>query len=150
MSFNTGYLGDPQKVGAGERHGTSNIILTAAKFEDGLKVGVFAEYNGTTDTVENITTGTKVAGVVLRNVSGPVEDGATVDADLYSSIEYMRQGLCTVAVATGQTPARFGAVFADKTTGEALTAAGANGVATNAEFLEEVQDGVWLIHMAGL
>lgn len=150
MAFTTGYLGDPQKVGAGERFGNNNTILSASKFEDGLVVGVFAGYDSTTDTIINMTATATVAGVVLRNAAGPVEDGATVDATLYSSIDYMRQGLVTVRVAAGEAPAKFGAVFADTTTGQAMTASSATAVATNAEFLEEIQDGVWLIHMAGL
>lgn len=156
MAFATGYLGDPQKVGAGERFGNSNIILSASNFENGLIVGVFAAYDAATDSIKKITAGATVAGVVMRNAAGPVEDGATIDNTLYSNIEYMRQGLCSVTVAAGQAPARFGAVFANMTTGEAQTTDGvvggdpATGVATNAEFLEEIQDGVWLIHMAGL
>lgn len=150
MAFATGYLGDPQKVGAGERFGNNNTILSAANFKDGLTVGVFAGYDSATDTIINMTATAVVAGVVLRNAASPVEDGATVDATLYSSIEYMRQGLVTVRVAAGKAPAKFGAVFADTATGQAMTAASATAVATNAEFLEEIQDGVWLIHMAGL
>jgi hypothetical protein len=150
MAFTTGYLGDPQKVGAGERFGNNNTILSAANFEDGLTVGVFAGYDSTTDTIVNMTATAVVAGVVLRNAASPVEDGATVDATLYSSIDYMRQGLVTVRVTAGEAPEKFGAVFADTGTGQAMTAASATAVATNAEFLEEIQDGVWLIHMAGL
>lgn len=147
MAFATGYLGDPQKVGAGERFGNNNTILSAANFEDGLTVGVFAGYDSATDTIVNMTATAVVAGVVLRNAAGPVEDGATVDATLYSSIEYMRQGLVTVRVAAGETPAKFGAVYADNATGEAT--ATDTDVPTGAEFIEEIQDGVWLIHMAG-
>lgn len=150
MAFATGYLGDPQKVGAGERFGNNNTILSAANFEDGLTVGVFAGYDSATDTIVNMTATAVVAGVVLRNAAGPVEDGATVDATLYSSIDYMRQGLVSVRVAAGEAPTKFGAVFADTTTGQAMIASSATAVATNAEFLEEIQDGVWLIHMAGL
>jgi len=74
-----------------------------------------------------------------------VEDGATVDANLYGQVEYIRQGLVTVRVATGETPAQFGAVYADNATGEAT--ATDTDIAVSGEFIEEFQDGVWLIRL---
>lgn len=145
MAFETRYLADPQKIGAGERFGNNNIVLTARTFENGLKVGHFAKLD--TGSLDNLDTSATpvIAGVVLRNPAAPVEDGATVDANLYGQVEYIRQGLVTVRVATGETPAQFGAVYADNATGEAT--ATDTDIAVSGEFIEEVQDGVWLIRL---
>jgi hypothetical protein len=146
MAFETGYLDDPQKVGAGERFGNNNnIVLTARTFENGLKMGHFAKLD--TGSLDNLDTSATpvIAGVVLRNPAAPVEDGATVDANLYDQVEYIRQGLITVRVATGETPAQFGAVYADNATSEAT--ATDTDIAVSGEFIEEVQDGVWLIRL---
>lgn len=145
MAFETGYLDDPQRVGAGERYGNNNIVLTARTFENGLKVGHFAKLD--TGSLDNLDTSATpvIAGVVLRNPAAPVEDGATVDADLYGQVEYIRQGLVTVRVAEGETPAQFGTVYADNATGEAT--ATDTDIEVSGEFIEEVQDGVWLIRL---
>lgn len=145
MAFATGYLADPQKVGAGERYGSTNIVLTADTFEDGLKVGRFAKLDaGSLDNLDESATPV-IAGVVLRNAAAPVEDGGVIDADLYGQVEYIRQGLVTVDVKTGETPAQFGAVYADNATGEAT--ATNTDIAVSGEFIEEVQAGVWLIRL---
>jgi len=147
MAFGTGYLDDPQKVGAGERWGNSHLILTAREFEDGLLVGRFAQLlNGVLSNLDE-TAEPVLAGVVLRNPAAPVEDEGTVDADLYGQVEYVRRGPVTVRVAEGETPAQFGRVYVDNATGEAT--ADDTDVPTSAEFIEEVQDGVWLIDLAG-
>lgn len=149
MAFGTGHLDDPQSVGGGERLGTVHAIFTATAFEDGLKVGRFAKWD--TDQLDNFDGSATpvIAGVVLRNVANPVEDLATIDADLYSQVEYMRQGLVTVDVKTGETPARFGRVYIsnDGDANDGLATATNTDVDANAEFIEEVQTGVWLIYV---
>jgi len=149
MSFGTGQIDDPQKVGAGERHGQAQIIFTAVDFEDNLNVGRFAKLDtGSLDNMDGSATPV-IAGVVLRNVAAPVEDGGAIDADLYSQVEYMRGGLVTVDVKTGETPTMFGKVYASNAgdANDGLATANAADVPTNAEFIMEVQDGVWLIYM---
>lgn len=149
MSFGTGQLDDPQKVGAGERHGQAQIIFTALDFEDNLRIGRFAKLDaGSLDNMDGSATPV-IAGVVLRNVAAPVEDGGVVDADLYSQVEYMRGGLVTVDVKTGETPTIFGKVYASNAgdANDGLATANAADVPTNAEFIMEVQDGVWLIYV---
>ena len=148
MGFGTGYQDDPSRVGAGERFDKDQTILTAQTFEDGLKVGLFAKLDtGSLDNMDGSATPT-IAGVVTRNVASPIEDGGVIDAALFSVADYARSGLATVAVKTGETPTQFGAVFAsnlgDANDGKALTAA---GIATNAEFIEEVKTDVWLIRL---
>lgn len=149
MAFATGYLGDPQKVKGGERYGSCNIVLSATTFEDGLLVGRFAKLDtGSIDNVDGSATPT-LAGVVLRNAASPVEDGAAIDGSLYSQVEYQRQGLVTVDVKTGETPAQFGAVYVSNAgdADDGLATATGTDEATTAEFIEEVATDVWLIRI---
>ena len=142
MTFATAHLDDPTKVGSGELAGVNNTVLSATVFEDGLRVGRFAKLDaGSIDNLDTSATPV-IAGIVLRNVAAAVEDGATISSELNSQIDYLRAGLCTVDVKSGESPVAFGAVFADNTTGEALDAA---GEATNFEFIEEVKTDVWLV-----
>jgi len=149
MAFATGYLDDPQNVGAGERLGTVHAIFTATTFQNGLRVGRFAKLDtGSLDNFDGSATPV-VAGVVLRNVANPVEDLATIDNTLYSQVEYMRQGLVTVDVKTGEIPTRFGRVYISNAgdANDGLATATNTDVPANAEFIEEVQSGVWLIYI---
>jgi len=149
MAFTTGYLDDPQNVGAGERLGTVHAIFSATTFENGLKVGRFAKLDtGSLDNFDGSATPV-IAGVVLRNVANPVEDAATIDSALYSQVEYMRQGLVTVDVKSGETPAKFGRVYISNAgdANDGLATATNTDVDANAEFIEEVQSGVWLIYI---
>lgn len=149
MSFDTPYLDDPRKVGAGERYGSADVVLTALTFEDSLKVGRFAKLD--TGSIDNLdgSASPVLAGVVLRNVANPVEDGAVVDADLYSQVEYVRQGLVTVDVKSGETPALFGRVYVSNAgdANDGLATATNTDEPVNAEFIAEVQSGVWLIYL---
>lgn len=145
MAFTTGYLPDQPQVGAGERYGNNNIILTARTFEDGLKVGRFAKLDsGSLDNLDGSATPV-IAGVVLRTAVTPIEDAGTIDSTLYGQVEYVRQGLVTVDVKAGESPAQFGPVYADNATGEA-TATGTD-IAVSGEYIEQVQAGVWLIRL---
>lgn len=151
MSFATGYLGDPRGTSSGEKFGSTNIILSARTFEDGLTVGRFAKLDsGSLDNMDASATPV-IAGVVLRKASNPIESGSTIDADLFDHVEYLRQGLVTVDVIAGQTPSQFGAVFAHNVAGadigKASTADDANTEPTNAEFVEEVATNVWLVRL---
>ena len=147
MAFTTGYLDDPNRVGAGERYGSNQIVLSYTSFEDGLRVGRFAKLdNGRLDNMDGSSTPV-VAGVVLRNVASPVEDAATVDSDLYSQVEAMYDGLVTVSVKSGDTPSRFGLVYASNAgdANDGLATTDNTQAPTGARFIQEVQPGVWLI-----
>lgn len=149
MAFSTGYLGDPQKVGGGERFGSSNIILTSDTFEDDLKVGRFAKLDtGQIDNMDGSATPV-IAGVVLRKASNAVEDAATIDSALFDEVEYMRQGLVAVDVKTGETPTLFERVYVSNAgdANDGLATATNTDVAVNAEFIMEIQTDVWLIYV---
>jgi len=147
MSFGTGYLEDPQEIGAGHSKGLAPLVLTARTFENDLKVGRFAKLDtGSIDNMDGSATPT-IAGVVLRNVANAVEDGATINSAIYDQIEYQRAGLVTVDVKTGETPAQFGRVYVSNAgdANDGLATATNTDVAVNGEFIQEVQTGVWLI-----
>lgn len=149
MAFGTGYLGDQSKVAGGEIYGVSHVVLTATTFEDALKVGRFAKLDtGSLDNMDGSATPT-IAGVVKRNVANAVEDGGTVDADLYSQVEYIHEGLVTVDVKAGETPAAFERVYISNAgdANDGLATATNTDLAVNAEFIHEVKDGVWLIYI---
>ena len=151
MSFATGYLSDPTAVGAGEPIGALNMVLSASDFEDGLKIGRFAKLDtGSLDNIDSSSTPV-IAGVVIRDPARAVEDGGEVNSDLYNMAQYVRQGIVTVDVVTGDTPSMFGAVFinneATADAGKATTTDDADTEASNAEFLYEVQTDVWAIRL---
>lgn len=151
MAFTTGYLGDPSRVGAGERWDpNSAVVLTATDFEDGLVVGRFAKMDsGSLDNMDGSATPV-IAGVVLRNVASPVEDGETVDATLFEQWEYQREGFVTVAVKDGETaPAMFGTVYASNAgdADDGLATSTGTDVETTAEFIRVVKPGVWLVNI---
>ena len=149
MAFATRYLGDQVNVGAGERYGTNQVILTARTFEDNLKVGRFAKLD--TGSIDNADGSVSPvwAGVVLRVITSPVEDASVIDADLFSEIEYLRQGLVTVDVKAGETPALFDRVYVSNAgdANDGLATATNTDSPVNAEFIAEVQSGVWLIYV---
>jgi hypothetical protein len=149
MSFPSAVLNDPQAIGAGERHGNAQTIFTALTFQNQLKIGRFAKLDtGSLDNMDGSATPV-IAGVVLRDASGIVEDAAVVDSAIYSQVEYMRGGLVTVDVKTGETPALFGKVYASNAgdANDGLATATATDVVTNAEFIMETQTDVWLIYV---
>lgn len=145
MAFATGALIDNKVIGSGELYGVNNTVLTAITFEDSLRVGRFAKLDtGSIDNLDGSATPT-IAGVVLRKVSNDVESGAVIDSGLFSQIEYVRAGLVSVDLKSGETPVQFGAVYASNTTGEAT--ATNTDIATGAEFIKEVSTGVWLVRL---
>lgn len=149
MTFATGLLNDLPKVGSGERLGTCNTIFSTPDFEDGLIGGRFAKLD--TDQIDNFDgSATPVpAGVVLRDVPGAVEDDGVMDADNVTNISYIRFGLVTVDVKTGETPSQFDRVFIsnDGDANDGLATATNTDEAVNAEFITEIDTNVWLIYM---
>lgn len=152
MSFSTGYLADPVKVGAGERFDPkSDTVLSASTFENGLVVGRFAKLDaGSIDNIDS-SASPVIAGVVLRKGSNPIEDASTIDSSLFGQVEYLRAGLVTVDVVAADTPSQFGAVFVKNTNdadaGKATTVDDATTEAANAEFIQEVKANVWLVRL---
>lgn len=149
MSFETGHLNDTQNVAGGERYGANIIALTATEFEDQLKVGRFAKLD--TASIDNMDGSATpvIAGIVLRNVANVVEDGGVIDSSLYEQIEYIRQGLVSVDVKAGETPALFDRVYVSNAgdANDGLATATNTDEAVNGEFVYEIQDNVWMIYL---
>lgn len=151
MPFATGHLDDMNKAGSGQLIGERNIVLSHVAFEDQLVVGRFAKLDaGSIDNID-ASVAPVVAGVVLRDPAGALEDGNKVPAAYNSHIEVARTGLITVDVVAANTPAMFGAVFvinvAGADAGKATTLDDATTEPANAEFIEEIQSGVWSIRL---
>ena len=148
MSFNN-FQSAPGSTGSGEVFNISAItILSATKFEEGIKAGLFAKIDaGSLDNLDGSATPV-VAGVVVRKVSSTMEENGSYVSTYNSSVDYVRGGMVTVEIKDGETPAKFGEVFAsnlgDADDGKALTAA---GIATGAEFIEAISATVWLVRL---
>lgn len=156
MVFPTRPSPDYERVGAGERHGTNVVILSHARWADGLVVGRFAHVDTATGELQNLA-GVEspiIAGVVLREVSNPVDAYDENSRVVYRWPDRGRQavdascdGLVTVRVLPGDNPARFGAVYAVNAEGDTAGMATTDdeGVETGAIFIREEKPGVWLI-----
>ena len=143
----TGYLLDPQGTGPGELVKVENVVLTAVTFEDALKIGRFAKLDtGSLDNMDGSATPV-IAGVVLRNIAGELEGAATIDADLYAQAYYLRSGVCTVQVKSGETPTQGGRVYVSNAgnANDGMATATATDVAVNAEFICAESTGCWRI-----
>lgn len=149
MPFATGYLSDPQKVQGGEQLGEGGVNLAFSTFENGLRVGRFAKVDaGSLDNMDGSVTPV-IAGVVNRNDANAVEDGGTIDSDLYSQVSVRREGLATVDVVAGTSAPAFGARVQASNGGDANDglAIDTGGVDTTAEFIEEITTDVWLVRL---
>ena len=149
MSFGTGHLDDNQNVAGGERYGANIIALTATDFEDQLKVGRFAKLD--TGSIDNMdgSASPVIAGLVLRNVANVVEDGGVIDSALYEQMEYGRQGIYSIDVKAGETPALFDRVYVSNAgdANDGLATATNTDEPVNAEFIMEIQTDVWMIYL---
>lgn len=149
MAFSSDFSNDITKVKAGERWGNNNIILSTTVFEDKLVIGRFAKLDtGSIDNMDGSATPV-IAGVVVRSAARAVEDDSVIDQTLYQQAEYVRNGLVTVDVKEGETPAKFGQVYVSNAgdANDGMATATDTDVLTGAEFIEEVSDNVWLIYV---
>jgi len=149
MAFSSPFSNEIGAVAGGERFGSSNIILSNTVFEDKLKIGRFAKLD--TAQIDNMdgSATPSIVGVILRDEARAIEDGAVIDKELYSQINYIRSGLVSVDVKTGETPALLGRVYVSNAgdANDGLATATNTDVAVNAEFIQEIQTGVWLIYL---
>jgi hypothetical protein len=152
MALGTGYLADPQGVDGGERLKISaDAVLSTISFENGLKAGRFAKWaSSQLDNMDGSSTPV-IAGVVLRSVTDEVDDAGTLNTAYDTHASYVYEGLVTVDVKTGESPAIFGKVYAsnDGDANDGLATTQTDDVPTGAIFLEEVKSGVWLVACGG-
>jgi hypothetical protein len=149
MVFSQASFTDPQKVGGGELKGTTHVILTSTDFEDGLYVGRFAQYVSGSPSLKNMdgTASPVIAGIPKRFLGRSVEAGDTLDKTYQTHVEYVRFGIVTVDVRSGESPERFGRVYVSNNgdADDGLATADPADLEVNATFLHEVGDGAWAI-----
>ena len=119
-----------------------NAPLNVGKFAI-IKTGNLANMDKTATPV--------VAGLVLQSVVNAIESGETYvktgDGAVYQ-VDVVSWGLATVAVKAGDTPAKFGTIYAvnsgvvDEDLGKATTTA-LNNVTVKGYFNREIKTGVW-------
>ena len=119
-----------------------NAPLNVGKFAI-IKTGNLANMDKTATPV--------VAGLVLQSVVNAIESGETYvktgDGAVYQ-VDVVSWGLATVAVKAGDTPAKFGAIYAvnsgvvDADLGKATVTA-TNNVLVKGYFNREIKSGVW-------
>jgi len=139
------------------------LVAEYKNFQDGLYIGRFCKYNSAEDKVENIdgTSNPIIAGVVRRDLTGPVENGEVLGENNLKAM-VMEAGLMTVEVVAGITPNKFDKVYVYNNTdvatsewGKATTHAtdkdsGDNdvpNVAVDGYFWEKVDENVWIIRI---
>ena len=151
-------------VQEGESWLGASIDLSTDNYQAGILVGRFAYVDQTASYMLKTLDGSadstvaNLAGVVLRNPSNPVELSGT---DNYLSgfggsdlnISYRRQGMVSVALAAGAaTPTPFASVYvinavADLDNGNVTPTSSATNLLTTAEFIKQIQPGIWLIRI---
>ena len=119
-----------------------NAPLNTGKFAI-IKSGNLANMDKTATPV--------VAGLVLQSMVNAIENGETFvktgEGAVYQ-VDVVSWGLATVAVKSGDTPAKFGAIYAvnsgvvDADLGKATTTP-TNNVAVKGYFNREIKTGVW-------
>jgi len=124
---------------------------TYTTFEDGLIVGRFAKLDtGSLDNLDNSATPV-IGGVVLRNTNNDIVEGNTftnTGDGAMIEVDAITWGLVTVDVVDGDTPAKFGTVYAVNAAasgadfGKATTTSTDN-VEVAGYFNREIKTNVW-------
>lgn len=126
-------------------------IDTYTTFEDGLIIGRFAKLDtGSLDNLDGSSTPV-IGGVVLRNTNNDIIQGSTFTTTgdgAVISVDGITYGLVTVDVVDGDTPAKFGAVYAVNASGSGAnfgkaTTTSTNNVLVKGYFNREVKTNVW-------
>lgn len=141
---NTDYLKSP----AGEIRGEANILVAMTNFEDQLVFGRFAKLDtGRIDNMDGSSTPT-IAGVVVRDLSNPVEDALAFATAHTKKIDLNMVGLVTVEAIAGESPTFKAPIYARNSGASDMgkaSVSSTNGVLTDAVFIEKVTDTVWLV-----
>ena len=139
-------------VDAGVNNGVLpyKVDLYTANYNAPLNTGKFAIISGNLANMDRTDTPV-VAGLVLQSMVNAIENGETFvktgEGAVYQ-VDVVSWGLATVAVKSGDTPAKFGAIYAvnsgvvDADLGKATTTP-TNNVAVKGYFNREIKTGVW-------
>lgn len=132
--FKNAVLAESAGLGSGELlPNTNGLTLAHSTFEDGLVQGRFVKYDtGSVDNLDGSAT-PQIAGIARRLISGSIDEvtykntGAVID----TAAEVVSTGLCTVDVVTGQTPVKYGTVYAVNASGSGANFGKATTVSTD-------------------
>ena len=157
MAFNGDTIEfDAQGIDAGEVLASHvNNTESFTTFQSGLIIGRFAKYDtGSLDILDGSATPT-IAGVVKRNLTGDLSKVVYDTND--DAADCVNFGYVTVDVVAGNTPAKYGAVYAENAGvnagadyGKATTLATGNVAIANADFWEEVKTNVWVVRLKSI
>ena len=152
MAFTNYYYTEIGDVDAGVINGVLpyKVDTYTANYNAPLNTGKFAIIkNGNLANMDRDTP--VVAGLVLQSMVNAIENGETFvktgEGAVYQ-VDVVSWGLATVAVKPGDTPAKFGAIYAvnsgvvDADLGKATTIPTGN-VAVKGYFNREIKTGVW-------
>lgn len=115
----------------------------------GIEVGTFVKYDtGNIAPLDNSATPT-IAGVSQRFLTGDMTKSTFTNEDQINVINY---GYATVRVVTGDTPAKYGQVYAVNAPastdwGFATTTSTDNVAVANCDFWENLGNDVWIVRM---
>lgn len=153
-------------VTEGELGDGPNIVLSTINWQDGLKIGRFAQLltvSSVPDVLSNMdgTATPRIPGVVLHSPVDLLEAAGTAanPANILVSEKnqnYCNQGLVTVRLsAASGTPIKFAPVYAvnyagntDNGNAQDTASSGTNAaVLTTAQFVREIQTAIWEINI---
>jgi hypothetical protein len=149
MAFNNTVEQEIVGLDAGELlEGHVNNTDSFTSFEVGLKVGRFAKYDtGSLDNLDGSATPT-IAGVVKRNLTGDLDKSVYDDED--DVAEVANFGYVVVEVVSGDTPSKYGPVYAENggvDYGKATTVSTNNTIVNGATFHKEIKENVWVVKL---
>ena len=122
-----------------------SIILTSTDgrvpFEDGLIIGRVAQIKAGVLSNMDATPTPVIAGVVMRQPNRPVDEDMIYSKQMTDNVNFVRSGMVTVE-GTGTAPDYLKPVYCNT---DGVATKSNSDTALNAEFIEEIQTGVWLI-----
>lgn len=150
MAFDNAVLSENKKLGAGEVIPSKPYNTETFKvFESGIIQGRFCKYDtGSIDMLDGSST-PKIAGITKRKVGGGIEV-STYTSTSDTAIAVHNFGLVAVDVVSGNTPAKYGTVYAVNASGSGAdfskaTTTSTNNVDTGCVFWEQTDTNVWLV-----
>jgi len=150
MPFTNAVLSENKKLGAGEVITSKPYNTEVFKtFEDGIIQGRFCKYDaGSIDMLDNSST-PKIAGITKRKIGGEI-GVTTYTASKDMSVSIHNFGMVTVDVVSGNTPVKYGTVYAVNASGSGAdfgkaTTTSTNNVDTGCIFWEQVDTNVWSV-----
>jgi major membrane immunogen (membrane-anchored lipoprotein) len=148
MAFNKAVQLETVGLGSGEAIASKPYNTEMfTTFEDGVIQGRFVKYDtGSIDMLDASAT-PKIAGVVRRKIGGELEVGTYTTAS-DTVVEVHNFGMVTVDVVSGNTPAKYGIVYAVNASGAdagKATTTATDNVNTGCVFWEQMSTNVWLV-----